>query len=156
MADTLYKYSTELYSPEKGGVFAAFPFDCKTEFGTRAAIRVICTIDGYSKKCSLIPMGDGTHAIHVRKEIRQLIGKEEGDSVEITIIRDWSPRFIEIPEDLQWLLDDDPHLRKKFEKLSFSIREAIVKHIYEAKSEETRARRIEKMIDRITKGFQNY
>jgi hypothetical protein len=92
MASTLYKYSTELFVTEKGGVFAAFPFDGKKEFGTRAAIRVICTIDSYQLKCSLIPMGDGLHAIHIRKAIRKIIGKEPGDVVQITIEQDLSPK----------------------------------------------------------------
>jgi hypothetical protein len=147
-----YEYTTELFSTERG-IYAVFPFDGRAEFGKRSAVRVICTIEGYQFKCSLLPMGDGTHAIYVRKAIRNRIRKDIGDEVHLIIEPDLSPRVIEIPEDFQWLLDDDPELKQKFEKLSFSVREFTINYINEARLPETRARRIEQLIERIRRRF---
>lgn len=148
-----YQYTTELFTPENGGVYAAFPFDGKKEFGIRGPVRVHCWIEGHYMQCSLLPIGNGIHAIHVRKDIRKIIQKEIGDEVEITIEQDFSLRILNIPEDFQWLLDNEPELRQKFEKLSFSIRSNIVEYINQAKLPETRAKRIESYIKRIQRGF---
>lgn len=148
-----YQYTTKLFFAENGGVYAAFPFDGKKEFGIRGPVRVHCWIDGQYRQCSLLPMGDGTHAIHVRKDIRTIIRKEVGDEIVISIEQDFSPRILDIPEDFQWLLDNEPELRQKFEKLSFSIRSNIVEYINQAKLPEPRAKRIESYINRIQRGF---
>ncbi len=144
-----FNYTTTLFSPERGGVYAGFPFDGIKEFGKRGSVRIHCTIDEYARNCSLLPMGDGTHAILVRKEIQKIIGKELGDEVKIWLEQDLSPRVVIIPDDLQWLLDDDPDLKQKFEKLSLSYKGEMVAYISQAKQPETRARRISKLIDRL-------
>lgn len=94
-------------------------------------------------------MGDGSHAIHVKKELRKKLGKEEGDEVELVIEQDLSPRIVVIPEDIQWLLDDDQELKEKFEKLTISYKEAIIAYINQAKLPETRAKRITQMLERV-------
>lgn len=144
-----YKYTSYLFSLERGGVYVGFPFDGQTEFGKRGPVRVICFIDGFQIKSSLLPMGDGSHAIHVKKELRKTIGKDVGDEVEMIIEQDLSPRIVVIPEDIQWLLDDDPDLKQKFENLTISYKEAIVAYINQAKQPETRARRIVQMLERV-------
>ena len=149
MSDRQFKYSTCLFSPERGGVYAGFPFDGQKEFGKRGPIRVNCTIDGFRMECSLLPMGDGTHAIYVRKEVQKIIGKKVGDKVEMSIQQNLLPRNAVIPEDIQWLLDDDPELKRKFDDLTIYNKEAIVAYIDQAKHPETRARRIDQMLERV-------
>lgn len=144
-----YQYTTELFTPGNGGVYAEFPFDVKKEFEIRGPVRVHCWINGHYRQCSLIPMGKGTYAIHVRKDIRKIIRKDVDDEVEITIVQDLSQRVLVIPDDFQWLLDDDEELKQKFERLSFSVRSGMIDYINQAKLPETRAKRIEKFIERI-------
>lgn len=154
MKPKVFSYTTTLFSPDRGGVYAGFPFDGMNIFGKRGSIRINCTIDGFPKKCSLLPMGDGTHAIHVRKDIRETIGKQVGDEVDIWIEQDLSVRVVIIPDDVQWLLDDDPDLKNKFEKLSVSYKEQIIAYINQARQAETRARRIHMFLDRIKNGLR--
>lgn len=144
-----YKYTTYLFSHERGGVYAGFPFDGSKEFGKRGPVRVNCSIDSIELKCSLLPMGDGSHAIHVKKELRKMLGKEEGDEVELIIEQNLSPRMVVIPEDIQWLLDEDPELNEIFQKTAISYKEAIITYINQAKQPETRARRIVQMLERV-------
>ena len=149
-----YKYKTILFAPERGGVYAGFPFDGLKEFGKRGPVRVNCRIGSIEIKCSLLPMGDGSHAIHVKKDLRKAIGKDVGDEVEMIIEQDLSPRIVIIPEDIQWLLDDDPVFKEKFDKLTISYKESIIAYIDQAKLPETRAKRIGQMIDRIKSGLR--
>ncbi len=149
-----FEYETELFAPERGGVYAAFPFNGKKEFGTNGPVRVECWVDGIGHTGSLLPMGGGQHAIYVKAEIRKAIGKSEGDKVHVVLQENLTPRKLDIPEGLQWFLDDDPELKKKFEKLSFSTRQFIIAYLDEPKQLETKAKRLEDMLRRIQEGFR--
>ena len=52
-------------------------------FGTRGYVKVRGTIDGHPFESSFMSMGDGTHMMPVKAEIRSKIGKEHGDTVTI-------------------------------------------------------------------------
>ena len=150
-----FEYKSELFAPERGGVYVGFPFDGMKEFGTRGPVRVECWIDGYHKFCSLLPMGEGQHAIHVNAEIRKAIDRQEGDEVQVLVVENLRPRELIVPDDFQWFLDDDPDLNMKYNKLSFTVRSAMFNHINEAKRPETRANRLEMFLKRIKEeGFK--
>jgi len=150
-----FEYKTILFPMERGipGTFAGFPFDVRKEFETGGPVRINCWIDGEPKTGSLVPIGNGEHAIHIRKEILKKVAKEEGDEVHMVVEQDLSPRELEVPDDFQWLLDEDPDLNEKFGQLSFSNKSAIVNYINQAKRAETRVKRIENFIRRIKIGF---
>ena len=57
--------------------------DSGTIFGTRRAVKVAGTVDGFAFAATLLPVGDGTHMIPLRTELRAAVGKELGDEVTI-------------------------------------------------------------------------
>lgn len=150
-----FEYTSILLPRTRGipGTFAGFPYDVRKEFGTGGPVRINCWIDGVHKTGSLVPIGNGEHAIHIRKEILKQIGKQEGDEVGMVVEQNLEPPILAIPDDFQWLLDEDPELKQKFEALAFSYKAAIIDYVNQAKRPDTRAKRIENLIQRIKSGF---
>lgn len=143
-----FEYETVLKNGPQSGVYADFPFDSQQIFGTLKAIPVLVEIDNmYSGELSLLPCGNGKHWLHLKKQIRLAIGKSEGDTVCITLQKNLTPTKLEIPEYIQWLLEDDPVMMKAFEKMPISAQKFWIGNIEETKNEDTKVEKINKFFE---------
>jgi len=148
-----YTYETVLIKGPIKGTYAEFPFDSVKEFGTRKHVWCNVNVGGKAYSMNLLPNGNGGHWLHLKKEIRIAIGKEEGDTVKIILEKDNSPREVQVPEYLQWLLDDDPVMKKYFNKLPISALKFWIGYIEEPKSDDTKVERINRFFEFLRKHY---
>lgn len=128
------------------GAFVEFPYDVEEEFGTKGQVKVKVTFDGYEYRGSLVKMGHCCHIVGITQKIRKEINKQPGDSVRIVLKKDDEPRKVEIPEDLDNLLNENVIAREFFNSLSYSNKKKYVNWIISAKKSETRDKRLKDSI----------
>lgn len=80
-----YKFKAEIKKvPDIDGAYIEFPYDVKEEFG-KGRVKVKVTFDGYPYEGLLCRMKTVKHIVGIRKDIRHAIGKEAGDTIEVTL-----------------------------------------------------------------------
>lgn len=113
--------------------------------GKRAAVKV--TIGGKTAQLRLAVMG-GKNMIGISKANREALGVEIGNTVEATVELDTAERTVEVPDDAAKALAK-AKLRAKFDALACTHRKEHIVAITDAKKPETRAKRIEAMLDKL-------
>ncbi|MBA4140918.1 MAG: DUF1905 domain-containing protein [Segetibacter sp.] len=109
------------------------------------------TVNNYTYRNTIAVMG-GKYMISVSAAIRSKTGIKGGDKVRVELELDTNPREVILPSDFKEALDNNLNAKKFFEDLSYSNKQRYVLPIGEAKTEETRQRRINKTINDLSEG----
>ena len=116
--------------------------------GKRPLVRV--TINKYTYRSAVAVMG-GKYMISFNPEHRKASGVQGGDETDVTLELDLEPRTVEIPKDLKAALIKARAL-DAFEKSAPSMKKEYVRQVEEAKAQETRERRITKIVEKLSAG----
>ena len=119
--------------------------------GRKPAVRV--TIGGHSYRSTVGSRG-GRFLLPLSAENRQAAGVSAGDDVDVELEVDTEPREVDVPPDLAAALAADPEAEAAFGRLPYSHRLRWVLSVDEAKSEETRRRRITKTVEALRSGVR--
>lgn len=131
-----------------GGAFVEFPGDVETLFGVKGRVPVTVTFDGLPYRGSMVRMGRPGHLLLILKEIRERLGKNEGDRIRVVVALDDKPRIVELSKDVASAFRRGGVLTA-YRKMSFSHQRESALWIEEAKQTKTRKRRIDRAVEKL-------
>lgn len=132
------------------GAYVEIPFDVEAAFGARR-VKVKAWFDGAEYRGSIVRMG-GCYLLGLPQPLRKQIEKNPGDMVRVEVEKDEEERIIELPEDFQTALAQDPAAQEQFNRSSYSSQKDYFDWIMSAKKPETRARRIQNAVHMLAEG----
>jgi hypothetical protein len=141
--------TTILGSGNKAGI--EVPEEIVSALGAGRRPPVVVTINGKSYRSSIAVMG-GQNLIGVSTANREFTGVSAGDTVEVEVELDTQPRIVEVPDDLAAALATEPDAQAFFATLNYSTQRRYVEPLADARSDETRARRIAKVVADLKAG----
>jgi hypothetical protein len=116
--------------------------------GKRPKVKV--SLNNYTYRSTVAAYGD-VFMLPLSQEHREAAGVQAGDTVEVTLELDTEPRTVEVPDVLAAALAEND-LRDAFDALSYTMRKEYVRQVTTAKAEETRQRRIAKIVAKLNDG----
>lgn len=112
---------------------------------------VTVSLSGFTYRSTIASRG-GRYLIPVSADVRKQSGVAAGDEVEVDVELDTAPRAITVPDDFAERLAAEPAVLDFFDGLSYSNKSVHTLSIEQAKTPETRARRVDKAMDTLRQG----
>lgn len=132
---------------EEGMCAIPLTFDPKPVFGkVRAPVKV--TLNGYTFRSTIAAMG-GDPFIPFRASHREAAGLAGGETLEVRLELDTEKREVKPPADLVKALEAAPPAWARWQELSYTHQREHAEAVEEAKSPETRARRIARAVEDV-------
>ena len=147
---TIHKFAQQ--GEKTGWTYIEIPVDIaeKLQPGNRKGFRVKGKLDNHKiSNIALIPMGGGKFILTLNAALRKATGKSHGAMLKVQLEVDNSP--FPFNKDFLICLRDDPDAQSFFNTLSGSHQRYFSKWIDDAKTEETRTKRIAKAIIALSK-----
>ena len=118
------------------------------ELGASKRSPVTITIGDSSVEGRIAVMG-GEILVGRAKAARTALGVEIGQTVEVTLSVDATPREVAVPQELAAALAADPEAQKAYDALAYSHRKEHASWVAEAKQQDTRDRRAAQAVEKI-------
>ncbi|RYY18316.1 MAG: DUF1905 domain-containing protein [Chitinophagaceae bacterium] len=118
--------------------------------GTKKGFRVKGKLDNHKiMQVSVLPMGGGSFILPVNAAMRKGIGKKHGAMVQVVLQEDKKP--FTFNKDFLECLADDPPAQAFFNTLTGSVQRYFSKWIDEAKTDQTKTKRIATAISALSR-----
>lgn len=145
------KFRTVILQNGKTATGIEVPPEVVASMGSSKKPAVKVTINGYTYRSTVATMS-GVFMVGISAENRAGAKVAGGDEIEVEMVLDTEPREVTIPPDFAEALAGDAEAKAFFEGLSYSNKRRLVIPIDDAKSAETRQRRIEKTVSQLHEG----
>lgn len=106
------------------------------------------TVNGTTVAGRIGRMG-GENLLGFNKAVRAELGVESGQTITAEIVLDDGPREVDVPAPLAAALAADPAAQAAWDALAYSRRKEHARSVAEAKADDTRERRIAKVLEAL-------
>jgi hypothetical protein len=149
----MIKYEAEIERFEKMGektgwsfVFIPMVVAERLKPGCKKSFRIKGKIDNVEVSgLAMVPMGEGNFIIALKASLRKALHKEEGAMLRLELEEDKDFK-IDIPEDLELCLLEEPYLMDNFLKIPKSHQNYYINWLNTAKTEATRTKRLTQIV----------
>lgn len=142
------EFTTILQLHGKTATGIRVPDDVVAALGGGRRIPVSVTINGTFYASTIATMA-GEPMIPVSAEIRAAAGIAAADIIAVELERDDTPRTVDVPAELADALQADSAAASRFAALSYSNQRRHVLSITGARTNQTRTRRIQRVLDEL-------
>ena len=144
------KFRTTVYL-DGNNTGLVIPDEVLGKLGAGKKPAVVVTVNGHTYRSTVGSRG-GQYLISVSAAIRKITGIVGGEEVDVELELDTAPREVTVPADFQARLDAEPTALAFFQSLSYSNQSVHTSSIEQAKTPETRERRLDKAMDTLRAG----
>ncbi len=153
----MIKFNTTIHKFDKKGEKSGWTYieisavqAKKLKPDNNVSFRVKGSLDSHIiQKTAILPMGEGAFILPINGAIRKVLGKKQGDKLTVTLEED--ERQLTLSADLMACLKDDPISLKFFKSLPGSHQRYYSKWIEDAKTVQTKTKRIVQAMEGFSK-----
>lgn len=147
----MINFKAKVYTVNKW-IIVKLPQAARLQLPSRGQVMVKGTLNGAAFQTALEPDGDGGHWLAVDNGLQQAANVRVGDTVTLAIesTKDWPEPAI--PLDIRAALDVSPDIQKLWRDITPMARWEWIRWIGSTAQSETRQRRIEVSISKLTNG----
>ncbi|MCE7059490.1 YdeI/OmpD-associated family protein [Dyadobacter sp. CY343] len=138
-------FKTTLLLAKKTATGVQVPDEIVEKLGVGKKPPVKVMINDYTYPSTIAVM-DGVFMLPVSADVREKAKVQAGETIEVTLQLDTEPREVALPADFEQLLEANQAAKAFFQTLSNSNKKRFVIPIEQAKTDETRNKRIKKAI----------
>lgn len=121
--------------------------------GSAARVPVLGTVDGHEFSTNMIRRADGGYRVFLNGHVRTAAGVGVGDSVVLELRLDAEPREPPVPEDLRAALERVDGGLEALRSMPPGMRRDAVRSIESARRPETRAKRVDQIVEIVLERF---
>jgi hypothetical protein len=155
-----FQTSIRLLTHLPGMHYLFIPPEIIEKTGGSFSKRLICTVNGKeSWQCGFMALGEGNAYISITNKRMKTLGVKEGDEVKVRLEEDTSKYGMEMCEELEAVLNDDPEGLERFENLTPGKQRYILQYVKTVKNTDKRIERALMLIGnlkRLERGNESF